>query len=236
MKYPKIYIKEILKSNAGLLHWLVFAKDYFRWKRFLPPYQTPVGNAMPWVTFEAIRFMEKHLHRTMKVFEYGSGGSTLFLCKRVEEVISVEHDKRWFDTLREKIKTENIKKWKGFLIEPKFVGETGTSNADAMQYRSSAQEFLKYDFKTYCSYVDNYPYESFDWILVDGRARPSCLKHAIPKLKQGGYLLLDNSNREYYLENLPIDFDQRFKIVCDQSGPAPFLLEFSKTTIWRKIK
>jgi hypothetical protein len=35
---------------------------------------------------------------------------------------------------------------------------------------------------------------SLDFVVVDGHYRQACIRAAIPKLKMGGLLLLDNSN------------------------------------------
>ena len=35
-------------------------------------------------------------------------------------------------------------------------------------------------------------------ILVDGRARISCLKRAQSRVKPGGYIMLDDAERKYY--------------------------------------
>ena len=39
-----------------------------------------------------------------------------------------------------------------------------------------------------------------DVIAVDGRDRVNCVKHAMPKLKPGGVLVLDDSHRPRYRE------------------------------------
>jgi predicted O-methyltransferase YrrM len=41
-------------------------------------------------------------------------------------------------------------------------------------------------------------FNMFDIILVDGRNRVKCITSAIPHLKPGGVLILDNSERSYY--------------------------------------
>ncbi|HLI94422.1 MAG TPA: hypothetical protein VKU83_12450, partial [Puia sp.] len=80
--------------------------------------------------------------------------------------------------------------------------------------------------------IDVYPDSHFDVIIVDGRARPSCIKHALPKLKPGGWLLVDNSDRSYYLE--PFSFDKTDWKVLTFEGPAPFMKGFSRTTLLQK--
>jgi hypothetical protein len=46
----------------------------------------------------------------------------------------------------------------------------------------------------YVQAIDVHPDHIFDLVLVDGRARTECIRHAIPKIKPGAYLMLDNSN------------------------------------------
>lgn len=42
--------------------------------------------------------------------------------------------------------------------------------------------------------------QEWDFILVDGRSRVKCFKAALPYLKEGGVIMLDNSEREEYAE------------------------------------
>jgi predicted O-methyltransferase YrrM len=39
---------------------------------------------------------------------------------------------------------------------------------------------------------------SFDLVVVDGRARQSCLTHALPRLRGDGLVVFDNSARRRY--------------------------------------
>ncbi|UZD23954.1 hypothetical protein PBT90_11215 [Algoriphagus halophytocola] len=39
----------------------------------------------------------------MKVLEFGSGGSTLFLADKVKSIYSIEHDKAWFEMIHSQI-------------------------------------------------------------------------------------------------------------------------------------
>jgi hypothetical protein len=71
-------------------------------------------------------------------------------------------------------------------------------------------------------------------VVVDGRARPSCIFHSLKKVKPDGYLVIDNSEREYYLTKL-----QKLLAVWEKKdfyGPVPFNYQFSQTTIFQKRK
>jgi hypothetical protein len=53
------------------------------------------GRIIPWWTYPAIDFLEPRLPRDGRVFEYGCGHSTIWLARRVAEIVSVEHDPEW---------------------------------------------------------------------------------------------------------------------------------------------
>lgn len=57
------------------------------------------GEAIPWYSYPAIEFLEDKLHKNLSVFEYGAGQSTLWYSQRVGQVISVESDQAYFQTI-----------------------------------------------------------------------------------------------------------------------------------------
>ena len=52
--------------------------------------------------------------------------------------------------------------------------------------------------RVYAHVVGRFPDKHFDFIAVDGRDRHECVKAAIPKVKDGGWIMLDNSERSKY--------------------------------------
>ena len=58
-----------------------------------------IGNPIPWCTYSFIKFIEPRLKKDFKVFEYGSGNSTLWYAKRVAEITSVENDFGWYNSV-----------------------------------------------------------------------------------------------------------------------------------------
>jgi len=115
--------------------------------------------------------------------------------------------------------------------DPDFSKKNYQNPAD---YISSDKNYSGKNFEEYVKTIDKYPDESFDVIVVDGRARPSCIQHSLSKLKSGGYLVVDNSEREYYMA--PFKFDEQSWKIWKFAGPVPYIHDFSETTILRKIQ
>jgi len=68
------------------------------------------GNSIPWITYSAIDFLTPRINREMKVFEYGSGGSTLWWAGKVKSVVSIEYDKNWYEKIKSKTERKsNVK-------------------------------------------------------------------------------------------------------------------------------
>jgi hypothetical protein len=98
-------------------------------------------------------------------------------------------------------------------------------------YYSNDENYPANTFKSYACYIDKFEDGYFDIVLIDGRARPSCLKHAVSKVKKGGLLILDNAERKYYLANNLIDENQ-FRLILNKPAPSPFMNFYSQTNIW----
>ena len=64
-------------------------------------------------------------------------------------------------------------------------------------------EFNGMSFENYARSIDSFKNEYFDLVIVDGRSRVSCIAQAMPKVKKQGILLVDNTEREYYLKPFP---------------------------------
>ncbi len=59
------------------------------------------GDIIPWYTYPAIEFVNQFDFTGKRVFEWGSGNSsTFFSNKKVDEIISVDHDTEWFNKVK----------------------------------------------------------------------------------------------------------------------------------------
>lgn len=58
------------------------------------------GKPIPWYTYPAIEFLNQIDLKNKSIFEFGSGNSTRFWKSRCSRLVSVEHDKKWFDKVK----------------------------------------------------------------------------------------------------------------------------------------
>lgn len=239
LNYVKNYIREAQKIRNRIpqcFNIYQLLKYYPAWQASLNGKTNPLIDEKPWITFAAFDFLKQILTKEMRVFEYGSGGSTVYYAKRVKEVISVEHDQLWNDKVTNYIKLKKYSNVKSYLIQPNLNTTVLNRNpSDPDSYISDSNIYSAYSFEKYVRHIDNYPDKYFDLISIDGRARPSCIKHSINKVKIGGYILLDNAEREYY--HYIHDVMKRMNYICyNYYGPGPYGLNFWQTCIWKIAK
>lgn len=152
---------------------------------------------LPWMTFDAIQFLRERVPSSARVLEYGSGASTIFWMKRGAHCISIEHDVAFHRTLSRRLGASATVDYRLRPPEP-AVGDNAQDPSEPLHYRSAAPEYHHCTFRAYASEADRFPDDTFDVVVVDGRARPSCILHGAPKVKAGGLLVLDNADRPYY--------------------------------------
>ncbi len=137
---------------------------------------------LPWLCFPAVKWLKKNLKKNMVVFEWGSGGSTIFIAKRVKKLISIEHSYNWY------------KITKYALMENKI---------------SNCNLLLK--TKNYSSTIKKFPDNFFDLIFIDGIERNQCVKEAIPKIRKNGFIMLDNTDKEEFSSGIELLKDWKRK-------------------------
>lgn len=219
-------------ENKTLAH----IKHTRRWHGDINSGESTLSLGLPWMTYDAIEFLDKICNNDMRVFEWGSGGSTIFFASRCKEIFSVEHDKFWIKSLRQKLEKRNLKNVSIKEIEGEPISTFNTLNPeDPDNYISKDKKSKGLSFEGYAKSIDQFEAEYFDLVVVDGRARNSCIKRAIPHIKEGGYLIVDNSERNYYLSpfpnlNNPNEWEKR-----EFMGPVFFQHAFGKTTIFKKL-
>lgn len=207
---------------------------YFRcWYKSMSPGRNSVSDKMPWISFPSLKYIREITRPEMIVFEYGSGGSTLYWSSRVQKVISIEHDREWYQLLKNEFDKQGNSKVDYRLAEAQDDSAfANKSFEDPADYISSDQSFLGKSFENYVRQIDQFPDQHFDIVVVDGRARPSCILHALPKLKVGGYIIVDNSERDYYFKNIDLKNTEWKR--KDFPGPVPYTYNFYQTSVIQK--
>lgn len=187
---------DFVQSTLCLLRNSNQRKHVFRWLRsWRKDYL--LKKKQPWLVFDAIDFLNSLPLEGNRVFEYGSGGSTLYWLSHNMRCVSVEHDAVWHALV--KIHLDAASEIDYRLVPPEKSGsEVSFDAADPMLCLSDDTMFQGYTFRNYVSQIDAFPNDYFDVVSIDGRARPACIKHSVPKIKVNGLLILDNADRAYY--------------------------------------
>ncbi|MES3016322.1 MAG: FkbM family methyltransferase [Bacteroidota bacterium] len=126
------------------------------------------GEAIPWVTYSFIDFVAERIKNDHTIFEFGSGNSTLYYARKAKKVVSVEHDKAWFEK----------------------ISATAPSNAEMIFCALESNG-------DYSRKPSSLP-ERFDIIIVDGRDRVNCCYNSLTALSESGVVVLDDSERIKY--------------------------------------
>jgi hypothetical protein len=199
--------RNISKNFFFVKHNIVTEKSlqikYLRYRILRPVLKTyywifkQLNPGTPWTSPASIRIFEQLLTKDMVGFEYGSGKSTVYFSHKLKELVSVEHDPNWFkrvEGLLSDRKVSNVQ----YKLFP--AAKPADSELDDFISRHHLPDSFKprNNYVAYFSYINEYPDNFFDFILIDGRARTECGLNALSKLKQHGMLVLDNSERGRY--------------------------------------
>jgi hypothetical protein len=157
--------------------------------------------------------------KPQRVFEWGSGESTLFFIELDTKCLaSIEHNKEWFDKINQGLIDKNVLH-AGYNYVPYEDSTIGSNPANPVHYKSASTELGEVNFKQYASIIDRYGDRKFDLILIDGMARASCLYHAASHVAEGGCIVLDNAERDYYMQNVSFLFEGWERILFEGYGP-----------------
>ncbi len=126
--------------------------------------------AKPWISYSAIRHLERLLRPDWRVLEFGAGMSTLWFARRCAAVYSIESDGVWYATVKA------------------LLADWHITNVH-LEQRSGAPEAID-------AYADlsMFPRAFFGCILIDGHARDRCVETALWVIAPGGVIFLDNTD------------------------------------------
>lgn len=135
----------------------------------------------PWWNKRAIRYLSHQLQPAARVFEWGSGGSTVWLARQGIAVTSIEHNPEWVTNVIDRCPSADIRA---------IPGTTHGSLRSHSGWLDRGQLF----FDDYVAAIDQFEDESFDIIIVDGVCRIECVHRGAPKVKPGGILIVDDTD------------------------------------------
>jgi predicted O-methyltransferase YrrM len=146
---------------------------------------------VPWWTYKATDEVDQFLARrggNARVFEYGAGASTLWLARRAAQVCSIDHDPGFVDMLRPLVASMGNVDLRWIRPGPRRSDSTAVSEREGHEHL---------DFADYAAAITTAG-GRFDVIVIDGRARTTCLRAAIPYLNVDGLIVFDNAARSRY--------------------------------------
>lgn len=194
-----------LRSSASVCKVLLRDQGYFR-SVTGGEYRDDKNAYVPWFTYPAIEALKNWDLSGKRVFEYGSGYSTLFWASRAQEVISVEHNPQWHQKIA-RLAPANAK----IILAP--IDETKND------YHPSAETLA--ELADYAEAIDRVE-GRFQIIVIDGYARSReryrCARAALPHLDDNGLVILDNSD---WLPATAMFLREAGLIEVDLSGPVP---------------
>lgn len=207
VKSTKRYIPNKLIAYLKALKLLVKSDSYLLSTGLIKSYERGYpcrkdGSPLPWMNYAIITFLEERLKKEFKIFEYGSGYSTLFFSSLVDRVVSVEYSQDWYEKLKKQITSDRIK-----LIYQKYQ-ENGE----------------------YCRLIEREG-ETFDIVVIDGRDRVRCALNSISALSEKGVIIFDDTTRDRYQEVFDFLFKQGFKKI-DFEGIQPAGFKLARTSIF----
>lgn len=164
---------------------------------------SPLDLELPWFSYGAIDFLMTFLRPDMAVFEFGSGGSTIFFARRCLQVDSVEDDPVWAARVRDRATQ---------------LGLTNVRIAQCPFNFANPEGFVQ------SAYLGQVRQGLYDVIVVDGAdndytIRPLCFRAAENQIKPGGIIVVDDSWR--YTDLRTAHRGRRLEIF-ESVGPARF--------------
>lgn len=126
----------------------------------------------PTISYAATRLIAARLRPDWNAVEFGSGMSTAWLAARVGSLLSIEDNPGWAERVRA------------------ILAERGLTN-------------VRHELRGGADYprLDDIPDHHFHFALVDGSDRAGCVAAVLSKMRPGGMIYLDNSDKDMRTED-----------------------------------
>jgi len=189
------------REPMPLSGWLHYPAAWWRARRGNTPER-------PWIVPAAIGWLRRRIQSDWSVLELGAGRSTPWFARRAGRVLSLEDNEFWADETRGRL------------------AQLGIENVDLRQL----------PVEGFAAEVEGLPDGSFDLVVVDFLEAPTVtridvLRPTMQKVRPGGLLLLDDSDRPGYAEAFELLANWRFHKFVGVKDDWP---EACETGIFRK--
>lgn len=170
----------------------------FRSERRTPPKNTEI-SALPWmdpVEFSQYEAVVEAIAPEC-VLEWGCGGSTRALLERfpfVRQLVSVEHQRAWYERLSAWFEDERLSLFHVPADLPLDLPNPTQAEVRAWDARAEREPEL---MRSYVGFPRTLGLV-FDLVVVDGRARSFCIAEGHDLLRSGGVLLIHDAQRLDY--------------------------------------
>ena len=180
-----------------------------RYARHLPCWgRSPIDVELPWFAYDAIDFLGRTVQPDHEVFEFGSGGSSVFFARRAKSVHSVENDAAWHAVVTARAR------------------QLGLTNLRCDLHAFGDAESLRYRELPYFHAIEG---RQFDVIIVDGfcgfktgrygALRPHSFQLALKAVRPGGMIVVD----DYWMfPELAASAPQAKLTVFESTGPCRY--------------
>lgn len=134
----------------------------------------PVDLELPWWSYRAIEAADT-IAPGRRIFEYGTGGSTLRYGKVAKSIVSIEDNLMWLDIMRDRLNKHGIE-------------------ATLFHHEFDFKNPMNFEESSYLMSIDS---NDWDMLIIDGQdesfeQRLACFRHAEPSAEPGDIIIVDD--------------------------------------------
>jgi hypothetical protein len=164
-----------------------------------------IRSERPMISYRAAREIAGLMTPSWRVVEFGSGYSTPWLARRCAFLLSIEDNPAWHAVVEGLLDRAGLR--------------------EVRYERRAVERYADLD-----GYADGY----FDLALVDGTDRDGCVRSALRKVRKGGLIYLDNSDKDMTIPGGDLRRAEAALLagVRERGGTVRYFTDFSPTNFF----
>lgn len=177
--------------------------------------KTSTNYSVIWMSPMEVNLVLRYLRGVRTYLEWGSGGSTHNFPQFASEVaVSIEHNQAWCNQVRARVAQNPRLAHLEYHCVPVARGHKGWGITGEFEEGSYVA------FREYIDKIDTAGHETYDFVLIDGRARRDAGVKALSYIKPTSVVALHDSSRFLYRNSNYKELQQWYKVVdsCGGSG------------------